>query len=344
MPKKTAFLVTKPENIFYLTGFSGEGFVVRLPRKNILFTDARYFALAAALPAKNLQIELIDANFTQTFARVLQCLDLATLHFSAEDLTVARQQFFAKKLRGTGVRFVAAADPLTSAREIKTADEIQKIAAACRVTTGILRQILPQIRVGIAERELAEMIHRGAFSRGCDELAFDSIVAFADHAVCPHTVPTARKLKKGDPILFDFGVKKAGYSSDLSRTFFTAEPTDMQRGAYEAVLAAQKSAVAATKSGVTSKELDGIAREKLGEFSSKFTHSLGHGVGLEIHEAPSISSRNAEKLKAGQVITIEPGVYLENEFGIRVEDTLVVEKSGARVLTSFPKRLTVLKI
>lgn len=375
-PTLDALLITKPEHIRYLTGTTSEGVVLvaKSPvstssshplwergSKRILFTDARYIDRARAEVGAGVRVVLAPPDFDAAFRAELAAMKTKTLGFEARHVTVAGLAGWKKRLRGTGVTLTPTEGEIEKKRLVKSPAEIAKIQTACEVTSAILKKTLPAVVRGVTEIEIAEQIRALAFRAGAIELAFESIVAFGENAAIPHATPSKRKLRKGDVVLFDIGVKWDGYCADMSRTFFTAEPSVFVRSAYDAVLAAQLAGVANVRPCVRCAEVDAVVRSVLAatkyppqsplgkggsenDFSTYFTHSTGHGVGLEIHEAPRLLARSDEVLVLGNVVTVEPGVYFSGDFGIRIEDTVVVEKGGARVLTPFPKKLTVLRV
>ena len=220
-----------------------------------------------------------------------------------------------------------------------------KIRASCQLADEILAEVVGNLRRGKSELEVAAEIRKLAKAK-TDGLAFPPIVAFGRNSARPHHSPTERRLKIGDVVKIDLGFRVEGFCSDLTRTFFTAEPTDFQRKVYETVLAAQKLGIRKTKIGISGKDLDAFARGFLAEkgFGKNFVHSLGHGIGRRIHQNPKIGPKSKSTLKLGDVLTIEPGLYFKNRFGVRIEDTVLVGKNGAELLTHFPKKLKILKI
>ncbi|MFH0776974.1 MAG: M24 family metallopeptidase [Patescibacteria group bacterium] len=222
---------------------------------------------------------------------------------------------------------------------------IKNIRAACLLTDQILAEVVANLRFGKSEIAVAREI-RKLTRLNKARIAFPPIVAFGRNSATPHHKPSARKLKRGDIIKIDLGTKVGGFCSDLTRTFFTAKPTDFQKKIYQAVLAAQKIGIAKTRAGVSGKSLDEFARNFLARkgFAKNFIHSLGHGLGRKIHQNPKVGPKSKSSLRIGDTITIEPGLYFRGKFGIRIEDTLVVEKNCAEVLTKYPKKLRVLKI
>ncbi len=344
--KYDTLLVSRPENIHYLSGFTGEGVLLLKKDKKMLITDARYVLRAKEEKQRGVQVMVVDKSFIETLTVALKTLRTKKLGFESSHLTVARLTAFKKRMRQLKLKFIPTESEIEKKREVKTAAEIQKIRKSCQITVRVLRGVLKFLKIGKIELEVAEEIRRLAIWLGAEELAFDPVVAFGANSACPHAKPSRRKLRKGDVVLLDLGAKYAGYCSDMTRTFFTAPPTERQREVYEAVLAAQKTGVQKIRPGVKACKVDGAVRGVLQQagYEKQFTHSTGHGVGLEIHESPSLNKIETSDLQAGNVVTVEPGVYLEKNFGVRIEDTVVVTKTGAKILTEFPKDLTVLKV
>jgi Xaa-Pro aminopeptidase len=349
-------LITKLVNMQYLTGTTCEGFALtqNLKRKTYkkiwLFTDARYLERAKKEVRQGVRVILLSQ--TQDVLREqMKKLRIKKLGFEAEHMTVARLEQLKKRLRG--IKLIPTTGVIEKNRLVKSSDEIRKIQRACVITVKVLRATLPFVRQGVTELGLAEKVRELALEFGAEGLAFDTIVVFGESAAVPHAKPGKRKLKRGDLVLFDLGVKYAGYCSDLSRTFFTAPPTELQQVAYQAVRQAQLKGIATIQVGVKCLAIDEVVRRalkienrksKIENLANYFTHSTGHGVGLEIHEAPSLSPKSPDALAIGNVVTVEPGVYLPGKLGIRIEDTVAVTASGAKILTIFPKELRVLQV
>ncbi|MCK5472276.1 M24 family metallopeptidase [Candidatus Gracilibacteria bacterium] len=224
-------------------------------------------------------------------------------------------------------------------------NKIRNIRLSCQIVSQILGKVSRNLKSRKTEKEVANEIRKLAKTKA-DGIAFQPIVAFGRNSAIPHHRPTVRKLKKGDVAKIDLGVKFDGFCSDLTRTFFTSEPTKLQLKVYKAVLRAQQIGIRRIKIGAKAKDLDAAAREFLARkgFAKNFIHSLGHGVGRKIHEAPKIGPTSKAILEEGAVITIEPGIYLKGKFGVRIEDTILLKKSSVEILTKFPKKLTILKI
>jgi Xaa-Pro dipeptidase len=222
---------------------------------------------------------------------------------------------------------------------VKTKEEISIIQKAAEASSAAIAYAATRIREGISEIQLAREIEDYALSlEGATELAFETIVAAGESGAEPHHVPAARRLKKGDLVTIDFGVKVEGYCGDITRTWMLGEPTEKQREVYETVLGAQRAAIAAARIGMTCKELDTVARSYIEErgYGEYFIHTTGHCMGKEVHEKPSISQKDESILKEDMIFTIEPGIYIENWGGVRIEDDIHLTKEGARVITNYP--------
>ena len=223
--------------------------------------------------------------------------------------------------------------------------KVAEIKKSCHLADEILAEVVENLRRGKSEIGVAAEIRKLSKSRA-NGLAFPSIVAFGRNSATPHHSPTERKLKTGNIVKIDLGVKIDGFCSDITRTFFTRKPTDFQRKIYATVLAAQKLGIRKVAIGISGKNLDATVRDFLTRkgFAKNFIHGLGHGVGKRIHQNPKISPKSKSNLKSGDIITIEPGLYFPGKFGIRIEDTVLVGKNGTEVLTSSSRKLKILKI
>lgn len=344
-----AVLITKKEHVQYLTGTTCEGIALQVQRtkhqgqgKLWFFTDARYVGRARAEVHKGVQVILLERP-TDALKETITKLKIKKLGFEAEDISVARLQRLKKRF--PAVTLVPTEGMIETRRRVKSPAEIRHIQKACAITVKVLKATLPFVQQSVTELALVEIVRQQALKFGAEGLAFDTIIAFGDNAAIPHAVPGRRKLKRGDLVLFDLGVRVSGYCSDMSRTFFTATPKADERVAYESTLQAQLDGVEHVRAGMACATVDAVVRSTLGaKLAPHFTHSTGHGVGLEIHESPSLSPISKDTLAVGNIVTVEPGVYLPGKFGIRIEDTVLVEKSGPKVLTTMPKQLTVLKV
>jgi Xaa-Pro aminopeptidase len=229
-------------------------------------------------------------------------------------------------------------------RKPKTQSEIAQIREACAIAGKVLIAAAQSLKIGKSEKEISKEITKFAKKFGAEKLAFKSIVAFGESSAIPHHRPTGRKLKRGDAVKFDLGVVKHGMCSDITRTFFASEASAKQRKVYNRVLRSQTLALKAVKAGVRARYVDKVSREAMQELKGNYIHGAGHGVGKLIHEDPRLKPKSLQTLKAGDVITVEPGLYFAGEFGVRIEDTIVVTKTGFEFLTKLPRKLTILRI
>lgn len=233
---------------------------------------------------------------------------------------------------------------INNIRMIKTQSEIDLMIAAQRIAEKGFEHMLDFVKVGKTEREVQLELDYFMLKNGADELSFDTIALSGSNTSLPHGVPSDKPIQKGEFILFDFGAVVNGYHSDMTRTFCVGEPTDKMRQVYGVVLNAQLSALSAVRSGITGRNLDAVARNIIASagFENCFGHSLGHGVGMQIHEMPYASVNNNNVLIENSVVTVEPGIYLQGKFGVRIEDFVVVKKDGCVNLTSADKNLIII--
>jgi Xaa-Pro aminopeptidase/Xaa-Pro dipeptidase len=313
------FLVTAPVNILYLTGVDLSAAALLISEgKAELFVDGRYLEAAKSTCFPGVVVRPL-----KEWVSVLR--DLRIIGFEGNRVTVDRLLSWQRKFKNT--KFVHKSGIIEEFRGVKSSEELSVIEEALQMTHAILAKVPRLLCVGTAEREVALTIESFAVRAGADGMAFPTIVAFGRNTSYPHHHPGKSRLRKGDIVQVDMGVRLRGYCSDVSRVFFTAEPTREQRKALRAVKRAKRAAEAALRPGVTNHTLDRIAREELAKsgMEEAFTHSLGHGLGLEIHEQPSLSGKAPLiRLRRRQVVTIEPGVYFPGSFGIRLEDTHIV--------------------
>lgn len=332
-----AVLVTKRENLIYLTGFDGEGFVVLTAKKKYLCTDQRYWIRAKKVKG----FELIDrAQDVKKTLRV-SLKSIMTFLFEEETLSVAGLKRWRRILPGK--QWKPGKGYVEHLRLVKSTVEMRKLQKAGRVANECLVRTLKQVRAGKTELDIKRILLRYIAESEAQGPSFDPIIAFGENAAVPHHVSTTKKLTRDDVVLIDMGVKYADYCSDMTRTFFIGHPRPEIAGMFELVRAAQKEASMAVRAGVRIRYLDEIARSVMGEEAQFFTHSLGHGVGLEVHENPSVAGKNDQLLEEGMVVTIEPGIYKEGIGGVRIEDTLLVTKKGSTNLTPFPKHPDIMR-
>lgn len=337
--KNCAFLITDrvTRRYFSLTDVA-EGFLL-LSAHPVYFTDARYF-YAAKQKIKN-GIESKLYKNADTLKEEIKAQNITTLYLDYDRTSMTEyagfKAFGAEIRDGSGI--------LKEKRLVKTEEEIGYISRACEIIQNAYHKIITQAKEGMTELELQSLLEKEVAALGAEGMSFDTIVAFGENSAVPHHVSGETKLKRGMPILIDCGCKVNGYCSDYTRTAFFGEPTEKFVSVYEAVRVAGEKAEKEVYPDIPLKKADAIARDYLTEkgYGSLFTHSLGHGVGLEIHESPSLSPKAEGTLPVGAAFTVEPGVYSDGEFGVRIEDTAVMTKNGAKRLFSDDKNLIILK-
>ena len=333
-----AALVITASNTFYLSGYESTNCRILITNdKDYFFTDMRY--LEEAKNAIGDRFEVLLGGVEEIKGIVD---DLGVKALGVEE-NVSYGEYRSLEELFKGVEFVAVDEAFSKIRAIKTEREISLIKTAQSVTETAFNEILPFIKEGVTEIEIAARLEYIMLKNGC-ELAFDSIVAFGENGSKPHAHRSERKLRRGEFVTMDFGAKYKGYCSDMTRTVALGAVDERKARAYNAVLEANKLAEKAIKIGEKCCDIDAVARNYLAKFSLDkfFSHSLGHSVGVDIHEMPAFSPRCDEVLKEGMIITVEPGVYLEGDFGLRIEDMALVTKNGAEILTHAVKNLIVL--
>jgi len=342
-----ALLVTYSPNIRYLCGFTGtSGVLVVSERKSAFFTDGRYMEQARAevrgpriviarKPPLAAAAEWLVENAMRLGRKKPRLLGIESEH-----LTVAGRTQVAGLLR-SGFRLCETRGLVERARMVKDADEIALLRAAVALGASLFERALEVIRPGVRENEVAAEMEYLARRAGAAEMSFPTIIAAGKRSALPHGRASTAAIPSRGFVVCDFGVILAGYCSDRTRTLHVGRPTSEARRMYEAVREAQEAAIETVKAGVGVCEVDGAARNVLqGKgLARRFTHSTGHGVGLEIHEAPRIAAGQTEILRPGMVITIEPGVYVGGSGGVRIEDMVVVTEHGCEVLTPTSKEL-----
>lgn len=335
-----AIFISKPENIFYFSGFTGEGFLVVLQDSINLFTDFRYIEQAKK-EASEAEIIDITTSLFKNFKNIIENYDIKNLGIESDYLTI--ENFYRLKEHLQNVNLIKAEDILKKLRIIKDSEEISAIKEAQMITDKTFSHIINHIRPGVTELELASEIDCFMKKIGAEKTSFETIVVSGKRSSLPHGLPSSKKLQIGDTITMDFGAKYAGYCADMTRTVFLGKPSKMQEKIFNIVLKAQEKALEYIKSGILGRDVDKKARNIIEDngFGENFGHSLGHGVGIEIHEEPKLSKKSAMKLIPGMVVTIEPGIYIENSFGVRIEDLVVVTEKGCKNLTSSPKHIIV---
>jgi len=338
--KIEALLVTNPVNVVYLSGFTGTAGMLLITEQDAwLLTDFRYLEQAEA-QAPAFTVTDTAGDGWKRIAELLGGTGVSALAVEADHLTV--KEFTALAAACADLRLQETDSPVKVVRRIKSKAEIDAIARAQALTDEAFAHLLRQMKAGMTEAEIALEAEFFLRRRGAGGMSFAMIVASGARSALPHGVASQKKLAPGDAVVLDFGCVVDGYCSDMTRTVFIGDVSDRQRQVYNAVLAAQKNALERLRAGLSGREGDALARDVLQGlgWAEYFGHGLGHGVGLEIHEAPRLSPAAGDVvLGPGMVVTVEPGVYFKGEFGIRIEDMVVITNDGNRNLTKSPKEL-----
>ncbi len=329
-------LVSSAPDIRYLSGFTGEGWLLYLPyQQPVLLTESRFTIQAVEeSPSSHVIVLRPNESMVSLFRELCRQREVKQLGIQKEHLSVKHYEQICNAL--PEIQMIEADHWLQQSRESKNDQEIALIRRAGAVADEAFAEFIAQPVAGLTERALKLRLETLLYQAGAEAMAFDTIVAAGENAAKPHAVPSPRVVQQGEVLLLDFGAVVSGYHSDVSRTLFVGQVPDKIKHAFEVVQKAKNLAASTIKAGVSCREADEVARTVLreGKLEEYFTHGLGHGVGLEIHEAPRVSAgAGDDTIKEGAVITIEPGVYFEGEFGIRLEDTYVVEKTKCRPLT-----------
>ncbi len=335
-----AFFVTHLPNVRYLTGFSGSNAqAVITADGGILLTDGRY-AEQSRREVPDLDRRIYSGEFISSFRQA--CADLGVRRVAFESGAVSYKLY--GELSPGDVELVATDGEIERLRWVKEPAELQLLGQAQAIADEAFQLITGKLLEGTSERAAALEIDVTMRQLGADGVAFDTIVAFGENAAEPHHEPTGRQLSPGAVVKIDFGSLVDGYHSDMTRTLAFGEPTPQVREVYDVVRRAQQAGVDAVRAGVTGGEVDGVVRGSIEEagYGGQFRHGLGHGVGLEIHEGPSLRKGGSDVLPEGAVVTVEPGIYLEGVGGVRIEDMVEVLADGARVIPATTKDLIVL--
>ncbi len=337
-----ALLVSQPENRRYLSGFTAHDMSLAessgcllLPRKGtpLLLTDSRY-QLQAEREAAGFEVVLYPAGLHARLSSLLKRLAIRRLGFEARAMLYASGVKLDKLCRAAGGEAVPLLEFIEKERLCKTADEIDLIRRSVALNERVFQEVFATLRPGMSEREVSRRIEFAMLEHGASGPSFETIVAAGPNGALPHAVPGERPIGEGEPVIIDMGCKLDGYCSDMTRTVCLGRPDEKLLFLHRLVRRAQKAGLERVRAGVTGREVDRAARQVIAAagYGKNFGHGLGHGVGLAVHEAPGLNRRNRRKLQAGMVVTVEPGVYLPDWGGIRLENMVVVTDDGCEIL------------
>lgn len=332
-------LVTSPANVRYLSGFTGSnGWLLVGGDRTVLVTDPRYEIQAHT--QVDCDVWVTRSKLVGTLAKLVRKWGWRRIGFETAHL---RHEAYAglSETAQSGVEWVPLKGWVERLRACKSQWEIERVRQAAATAAQAFDAIVPLLKPGLTEREVATELDYRLRRLGADRAAFETIVATGPNSALPHAQPTDRQLQAGEPVLLDFGAQRHGYASDMTRTVHLGAAPASFRRLYAAVLEAQQAALEAVRAGVTSADVDEAARAVLSrhKLESLFVHATGHGVGIEVHELPRLGKGERARLREGMVVTIEPGIYVEGYCGIRIEDTVLVTQQGCEVLTQAPKNL-----
>ena len=343
----TAIITLGKADCLYLTGFTGEAASVCVTEGDmVLFTDPR-FTVQAEQEAPLARLEIFTEGRDDLLPGVLEELlqseggDQQVVGIDPTYLTVKRWDNLRPLLEQAGLQWKLVGDVVESCRQVKFPDELEAMRASATLVTSAFEYLESSRVIGRTELDVALDVEMFLRKNGSEGVAFPFIVATGARGAMPHAEASDAMIQAGQLIVFDLGTVVGGYASDVTRTYAAGPIDEELRTAYLLVQEAQAAAVAAARAGVPCKALDAVARDYLAEggLADRFVHSLGHGVGLEVHEAPNVSLRSQAVLESGMVVTIEPGVYFPGQGGIRIEDTVVITEDGAEILTDWPREL-----
>lgn len=340
-------LITSEENRRYFTGFhSSAGMLIVTHDDAVFLTDSRYIE-AAQNKIKNCSV-MESRKLKDQIPDILKKVSLHNkpspkLLVESDKLKVSELKYYRSLFKPTRLSTVGGDKIINSLREVKSEQELERIIKAQRIAEAAFENVLGFIRPGVSEKEIALHLDFYMLSHGAEALSFDTIAVSGKKSSMPHGVPDGKLVEKGDFLTMDFGAVVDGYHSDMTRTVCVGEPSDKQREIYNIVLSAQENALRTIKAGVSAFDADSAARDVIkdagyGEF---YRHATGHGVGIEIHEGPVVGGNPKIILREGNVVTVEPGIYIPDEFGVRIEDMVFVTADGCQNLTKSPKNLII---
>ena len=327
-----SIIISNASNILYLSGFNGlDSYLLVTLNSCFLLTDSRYKEQAKSA-FLDLSVIIEGGGLYQKVASIIKKLKLKKIALEASSFSV-KDIYHIEKL--TNKKLIYSDGLVEKLRIIKDTDEIANMRQAANATKKALKRIIKEVKKHKSELAIAAKLDFFLYTSGADGLAFETIVASGENASMPHARPTTKKIKPGEPVVIDFGGKVNGYSSDLTRTLFVGKISERFTLIYNIVRVAQEIAIKKIAPGVKISEIDKAARSYISKrgFGEYFTHATGHCLGIDVHERPSINSKTHTTLKEGMVLTVEPGIYLPGEGGVRIEDTVLVTAGGYEVLT-----------
>lgn len=339
--KIDGLIIFNMHTVRYLCGFTGsEGMLLIGPPKPVLFVDGRY-ATQAGMETEGVKIvECPDS--IEAFALTVRQLKLKHVGFDADSVTWSLHHKLTAHAPDT--KFIALTDALKTLRAVKDDDEIRIMKKAAEISSAAIRSVVNRIVPGWTEKATAWQLEVAARENGADGVAFAPIVASGENSSLPHAKPGERKIRKGDFVVIDFGVKYRGYCSDETCTIAFGKLTDRQKNVYQAVKDAHDRALELLRADIPGAVIDQHVRSVFGKkYVRYFTHGTGHGIGLEVHEAPRLSSLSDDILKPRMVFTVEPGLYFPGRWGIRIEDTVLLKENSCEKLTKMDKKLTIIE-
>lgn len=338
-----AALITADISVTYLTGFEhSEGYVFVSKKGSFFLVDFRYIE-SARNAVDNMEVVEFSSPF-DAIGELCERVGAKMLLIESEDVTLSRYKVFCEKLRTEIESSSKLSDTIKAMRIIKSPDEVLMLRKAQKIAEEAYLEVLDCVKVGITEAEISARLEYLMKIKGARKVAFDLITITGKKTSLPHGVPSDVPVREGDFVTFDIGAMYNGYHSDMTRTVAVGCVSDEQRAVYDTVLKAHLEAMSKVKAGVSGYDVDKVARDIIKDagYGEYFGHSTGHGVGLEIHESPSAGPRSKDILKAGMTVTVEPGIYLPNKFGVRIEDTVLVTEDGYESFASIPKELIII--
>lgn len=332
-------VITSYQNRFYLSGFSGTaGYLIITKNGLYIVTDSRY-TIQAKTEAKGFTLITAPETDYSKISEVAEKENLKSLFFEDESLSVSEYNNLKKCLRG--IELVPIGDSITRQRAVKDSEEIKRIREAVRLADEAFSYTVSRICAGMKETEVAAIIEGYMRKNGAQKTSFETIAAAGERSAMPHRTATGMPIKNGDFLVMDYGCVLEGYCSDITRTVVVGAPSERQKEIYDIVLKAQLMGEMALMPGAKCAAVDKSARDHIAAagYGGFFTHSLGHGVGIDVHEEPRLSQKSPACLGAGNVVTIEPGIYIENFGGVRIEDMALITEKGAEILTASSREL-----